>query len=82
MRWLSVFRRLGMAVQEQRHQQHATAIGGHAAAIKAGPHFAAALVGQIDCDPVCRYGVCSLVAFIVLIPKMLSKIHTPWLALW
>ena len=39
-------------------QQQGAAIGGHAAAVKAGAHLAAALIGEIDCDPVCAYGVC------------------------
>ena len=34
-------------------QQQGAAIAGHAAAVKAGAHFAVALTGQIDCDTVC-----------------------------
>ena len=76
-----LLRRRGVAVQEQLHQQGAT-IGGHAAAVKASAHLAAALIGQIDCDTVCAHGVC-----LWLVPNLLntnrsSQIHTscsrPW----
>ena len=42
-------------------QQQGAAIAGHAAAVKAGAHFAAALIGQIDCDTLCWHGVCCLI---------------------
>ncbi len=39
-------------------QQQGATIGGHAAAVKASAHLAAALIGQIDCDTsVCAWGV-------------------------
>ena len=58
-------------------QQQGAAIGGHAAAIKAGTHFAAALVGKIDCDTVCGYGVGSWIASNLLITRMLPQFHAP-----
>ncbi len=43
-------------------QQQGAAIAGHAAAVKAGAHLAAALFGEIDCDTLCGHGVCFWVA--------------------
>ena len=63
-------------------QQQGVAIAGHAAAVEAGAQLAAALIGQIDCNTVCGYGVCCLVALNMLITNMLSSIHTPCLPLW
>ncbi len=63
-------------------QQEGSAIGGHAAAVKAGANLAAALLGEVDCDTVCGHGVCLLVARKLLITNMLPRIHTschpPW----
>ena len=63
-------------------QQQGTTIGGHAAAVKASAHLAAALIGQIDCDTVCAHGVCLWLVHNLLNTNRLSQIHTscsrPW----
>ncbi len=63
-------------------QQQGATIGGHAAAVKASAHLAAALIGQIDCDTVCAHGVCLWLVPNLMNTNRLLQIHTscsrPW----
>jgi hypothetical protein len=66
----------GQALVQCAQQPPDAAIGEHAAAVKASEHFAPALMGGIGCDTVSELGVCSWVAFKLLIRKVLLQFHT------